>query len=254
MTARSAIGIVLAAVLAFEACDAPEGATGPSPSEPGKVGFWTNAERFGRIEVWLEGSTLGKLTHYYDTEPGCFNISGAILVAERPPGSYDYRAESSLGKTWSGTLRIPAGDCVMRRLDCGTNRNCTSDSGVTDPPPPNSARGCARDLRYKLDRPRPRAHAAYDILFRNTCSFSVTVRVSMSLFEDGYRVGLRRDSVVLEPNRDTWLCSAPDGFTACGRWEDDQGRYIGGTTGRIDMRYDYNTCLMTERCYYPNYP
>ena len=98
---------------------------------PGSVVFWTDATHgWSRIDISLEGSTIGSLTRHLDEPPqNCApDGTGARVVAARPGGTYSYEARSDTGVTWGPTeVNIQAGGCLRFRIHCGDDRDCRPD-------------------------------------------------------------------------------------------------------------------------------
>ena len=102
--------------------------------------FWTDATTgWSRIDITLDGRSIGSLTSYLDSSPfGCSTSDDARVVATLSPGTYSYRAEDVGGEvSWSGdNVTIDSGSCLKYQLSCGDDRRCGPDR-----PPASDGRG-----------------------------------------------------------------------------------------------------------------
>ena len=133
------VAVVLYALVApvfLSACDSDSGGptggpTGPTPTttqRDGQVVFWTDATTgWSRIDITLDGRSIGSLTSYLDSSPfGCSTSDEASVVATLSRGTYSYRAEDVGGEvSWSGdNVTIDSGGCLKYQLWCGDDRRC----------------------------------------------------------------------------------------------------------------------------------
>ena len=106
------INLLLGAVfllLAFTGCkkDLDENDT------RGYVTFWNSNSSIGNITVYL-GDASGTITS--NVVPLECQTSGcANFWAE--PGTHTFTAEATTGETWSGSVDVEAGDCIMFHLN-----------------------------------------------------------------------------------------------------------------------------------------
>ncbi len=81
-------------------------------SSTGKLIFWTAANNFGKIDVYVQGSLIGSIRSFSSTVPGCDAIG--FVTISRPSGSYSFQA-FSINKQWTGTINIDT-DCNSIKL------------------------------------------------------------------------------------------------------------------------------------------
>jgi hypothetical protein len=89
-----------------------------APIGSGKVSSYTSWKRSGNMELYFDGSYVGKFTSYFENgSPACGQV-GTLTITYKP-GTYSYRAVSEGGwstKTWERTITIYSGGCQLQEL------------------------------------------------------------------------------------------------------------------------------------------
>lgn len=86
--------------------------------DKGQFTFVTTCNR-GAIAVSLENVSVGSITSKYNSTPTNVQCgeSGNVTVT-RAPGTYNFKAVSSQGSTWAGTITVVSGLCRSSNLTC----------------------------------------------------------------------------------------------------------------------------------------
>lgn len=80
----------------------------------GRITIWTNCGSDGEIKIYLDGTYIGKLTHYFTAGPPYCGESGTLSV-NKPAGTYKIEAKGNKN-VWSGTITITKGRCLIQGL------------------------------------------------------------------------------------------------------------------------------------------
>lgn len=88
----------------------------PVESTPtsGRVAFWSDVSNQGDIAIKLDGHLVGSLTSSLSSVPSC-GQSGTLTIS-KPPGTYEFSAESGSGGTWAGVVTVESDACLTMRL------------------------------------------------------------------------------------------------------------------------------------------
>jgi hypothetical protein len=124
---RPLLAITLAAAVSMMvACSNPVKPEPVKAITTGQVVLYTTATTgWSSISVNLDGVSVGTLTAYPSSTPGCGSSSPAAIVVTKAAGTYTFSATSNAGTQWSGTVTITAGACSPSAFTC-TNGNCGS--------------------------------------------------------------------------------------------------------------------------------
>lgn len=85
----------------------------------GEVMFWTSVRDEGNISISVDGSSVGALSWWYSSAPGCGADGGLQLTLTE--GSHSYSASSDSNTSWSGSFSITAGQCLQFELRAGSD-------------------------------------------------------------------------------------------------------------------------------------
>jgi len=98
---------------------------GGTTTTTGNVSFWTNKDlACGSITVNVNGKS-GSITSYSPNGVSSCNVSGGANFT-LPAGNYNYTASCSGGLTWSGTITVTAGGCLLQQLTSNSNGGGTT--------------------------------------------------------------------------------------------------------------------------------
>ena len=242
--------VLAAAVVATVACEVGSSTdTGPVPTAPtaptapleGSVAFWTNASRgWSSINIWLGGTSIGRLTRYLNEAPSnCAANGGAVVVIKRRPGNYSYRAESDRGSRWNGQVTVSPGGCRTLMLSCGSDRLC--EGAPPPPPPPRPTRSCRLVKGNEYDFWTNAGAVAWNVLLGLECNSPAPVRFKVYLrailVQRGRTVDTAEHTVILSwPSASASYICTPAGSTEC---------YLYPQYGRSEgyvLKYDSNAC------------
>jgi hypothetical protein len=101
---------------------------GGTTATTGNVSFWTKTDLgCGNITVNVNGQS-GSITGYNTGGVSTCNVSGGANFT-LPAGNYNYTASCSGGDTWSGTIAVTAGGCLLQQLTASNNGGGTTTTG-----------------------------------------------------------------------------------------------------------------------------
>lgn len=104
--------------MAFVVC-CKKDTVNPFGGEKGQITFYTGSDLgVGNITVYIEGSEVGTMSHYFTGGPDCG--SGDVNVV-KDAGTYNWNATSQGGATWSGNISFLKGECRTMELTLGGN-------------------------------------------------------------------------------------------------------------------------------------
>ncbi|MBD3167348.1 hypothetical protein GF324_12175 [bacterium] len=123
------VALLISTVWVWVGCDLLED-DGEEQGE-GDVVFWVDEDYDeGYIDVWVEDTHRGRVTHYYPDEVPTCGAGGCVSVL-LDAGTYDYLAESESGVLqWEESFTLEDGVCLPIQLDYPT----TTSAGPTTPP------------------------------------------------------------------------------------------------------------------------
>jgi hypothetical protein len=122
----------------------------PVPLPTGQVTFWSSIGNEGNISIYVDGSYVGALSQYYNSTPSCGASGG--LTLELTVGSHSYTASSDADTTWSGSITITEGRCLLWELRSSGGGSClntfTCGGGNLEVTQLASCGGCPSGTNY----------------------------------------------------------------------------------------------------------
>lgn len=103
--------LVFALLVILASCKKKDETPNPYGGNNGRVAFLLNGNYgVGDVTVYLDGTSLGKITHY--SAVGSSECDKDLNIhAIREAGSYAWEASAANGDSWSGTVTIAKGIC-----------------------------------------------------------------------------------------------------------------------------------------------
>jgi hypothetical protein len=141
---KAPLHLLLLASLALTGCGKDEseppsnsgggqGSANPYGAGNGAVTFYlTPSAGYVMSSFTLGGTALGGFTQVYNTgaSPTCGeSISNTAITAIRPVGSYNWCATRQDGQTYSGTVTVSNGSCILRGITSADMGTCNGGGG-----------------------------------------------------------------------------------------------------------------------------
>lgn len=137
---RASILLIALGFLALTACEKEEddppstsGTGAAYPAGSGGATFYLNSTLpYVFSSLTLNGTNLGGFNQYVTSgSPSCgLNSTGVVISVVRPAGNYAWCATRDNGDTYSGTITVPNGSCVLRGIGSSDIGSCGSGSGA----------------------------------------------------------------------------------------------------------------------------
>ncbi|MFQ9314811.1 hypothetical protein [Dysgonomonas mossii] len=84
------------------------------PQTAYSVSFYTSLKTAG-IDIWVENEYLGKLAYYFESATPSPKQKGTLVYTNKA-GTYSFKAIAPNGRTWNGTIFLPASGIGLIKL------------------------------------------------------------------------------------------------------------------------------------------